>query len=37
MDSLMTHFIPALIVIAYYMTGNSAGALETRGGEIPCK
>lgn len=33
MDSLMTHFIPALIVIAYYMTSNSARALETRGGK----
>lgn len=35
MDSLMTHFIPALIVIAYYMTSNSARALETRGGKNP--
>lgn len=34
MDSDDT-FFPALIVIAYYMTGNSAGALETWGGEIP--
>lgn len=29
MDSLMTHFIPALIVIAFYMTSNGARALET--------
>lgn len=29
MDSLMTHFIQALIVIAFYMTSNSARALET--------
>lgn len=35
MDSLMTHFIPELIVIAYYMIGNTAGALGTRGGKPP--
>jgi len=29
MDSLMTHFIHAQIVIAFYMTNNSARALET--------
>lgn len=29
MDSLMTHFIQALIVIAFYMTSNSVRALET--------
>lgn len=29
MDSLMTHFILARIVIAFYMTSNSARALET--------
>lgn len=29
MDSLMTHFIHALIVIAFYMTSNSVRALET--------
>lgn len=29
MDSPMTHFIQALIVIAFYMTSNSARALET--------
>lgn len=29
MDSLMTHFIGALIVIAFCMTSNSARALET--------
>lgn len=29
MDSLMTHFILAQIVIAFYMTTNSVGALET--------
>lgn len=29
MDSLMTHFIQALIVIAFYMTSNSTRALET--------
>lgn len=29
MGSLMTHFIPALIVIAFYMTSNGARALET--------
>jgi len=28
-DSLMTHFIYALIVIAFYMTSNSVRALET--------
>jgi len=29
MDSLMTHFILARIVIAFYMTSNSVRALET--------
>lgn len=29
MDSLMTHFIGALIVISFYMTSNSVRALET--------
>lgn len=29
MDSLMTHFIQAPIVIAFYMTSNGARALET--------
>lgn len=29
MDSLMTHFTRAPIVIAFYMTSNSTGALET--------
>lgn len=33
MDSLMTHFVPALIVIAYYMTSNSVRPSEARGGE----
>lgn len=28
MDSLMTHFNPPLIVIAFYMTSNSTGTLE---------
>lgn len=32
MDSLMTHFVPALIVIAYYMTSNSVRPSEARGG-----
>lgn len=35
MDSLMTHFIRALIVIAFYMTSNSVRALET--GKTPLK
>lgn len=29
MDSLMTHFIPPRVVIAFYMTSNSVRALET--------
>lgn len=29
MDSLMTHFTRVPIVIAFYMTSNSTGALET--------
>lgn len=29
MDSLMTHFIQARIVIAFYMTSNCVRALET--------